>query len=241
MNEQNKLFADLKPQTKTAIPLEAEVGKPLSIITNEDCMEMMSRYENKFFELAVVDPPYGIGIAKNLEKNLGGTESWKKHQNKEWDASPPSQEYFIELERVSQNQIIFGANYFIYNLPSISKGWIIWDKTNYQLTMSDCEIIYTSFNCKTRLYRENFGEERGVNSFYGDIHPTQKSTKIYGWIFMNYAKAGDKILDTHLGSGSSRIAAWKAKLDFYGCELDKDYYEAQEERFKKFVSQLTLW
>ena len=207
---------------------------------NADCLPAMRGMRDKEFSLAICDPPYGIGIAKNLEKNKGGTESWKKHINKKWDNSRPNKQYFQELQRVSHNQIIFGANYFIYDLPSITKGWIIWDKTNYKLTMSDCEIIYTSFNCKTRLYRENFGAERGVNNLYGDIHPTQKSSKLYKWLLRNYAKPGDKILDTHLGSGSIAIACHDYGFDLVGYELDPDYYKAAVERFEKHRSQLGL-
>ena len=230
MTKQQKILQASKPQVLEIIPLEAEVGKPLSIVTNEDCMEMMSRYENKFFELAVIDPPYGINRA-------------------EWDKAP-DENYFNELFRVSKNQIIWGGNYF--NLP-IKEGWLCWDKTingkTFFIHAAKFELIWTSLDIKPEFIRyasngnvSGFKPKPNYNYKEDKVdHPAHKPTPIYDWLLSRYAKPTDKILDTHLGSGSSRIAAWKAKLDFYGCELDKDYYEAQEERFKKFVSQLTLW
>jgi len=206
-----------------------------SQVTNEDCMALMARYHDKYFELAVVDPPYGIGFD-------GQKESTSKHggrrakQFKGWDNKIPDENYFIELFRVSKNQIIWGANYFTKYLPA-SMGWIFWDKKQ-RICNSDGELAFTSFKQALRVYELN----RVYITQYGDtIHPTQKPVKLYDWIFKNYAKPTDKILDTHLGSGSSRIAAYKNKLHFVGCELDKDYFEAQEKRFKQFKSQLTLF
>lgn len=141
----------------------------------------------------------------------------------------PPPEYFTELQRVSKNQIIWGANYFVKYLSKGTKGWICWFKGQTGLTMSDCELAYSSFDCPTRVVTINRCELAKQHT----IHPTEKPIKLYGWLLMNYAKPGDKILDTHLGSGSSRIAAYKMGFDFYGTEIDKDYFTAQEERFRR--------
>lgn len=161
----------------------------------------------------------------------------KGTQKKEWDKEIPAPQYFRELERVSKNQIIWGANYFVKYLNEGHKGWIVWDKLQHGLTMSDCEIAYSSFDVPTRV----FGKNRVALRIEGTIHPTQKPIELYDWIFKNYAKEGDKILDTHLGSGSSRIAAYKAHLDFVGCEIDKEYFDKQEKRFADFTSQMSLF
>jgi len=219
-----------------------QVGKPISLVTNEDCMAMMKRYPDKFFELAVVDPPYGINI--NDAGWIKQRKQAKPHTDKNWDTNTPSSEYFNELFRVSKNQIIWGGNYFELR-PT--RGYLIWDKV-CRMDQADCEFAWTSFDKSARIFTYAKGNEsgfapklRGSERAGINIHPTQKPIALYSWIYTNYANAGDKILDTHLGSGSSRIAAYKAKLDFYGCEIDKEYFEAQEERFKKFVSQFTLW
>ena len=203
-----------------------------------DCMEYMRTVPDKYFDLAVVDPPYGISIdgqkgcvCKNPKHNR------KQHIKKNWDSRIPDEFYFKELERVSKNQIIWGANYFVEHLNQGHKGWIIWDKGQHDLTMSDCEIAYSSFDCPTRIVVKNRVELLKD----GTIHPTQKPVALYAWIYSRYAKPGDKILDTHLGSGSSRIAAYDAGLDFVGCEIDPDYFKAQEERFRRHISQENLF
>jgi site-specific DNA-methyltransferase (adenine-specific) len=202
-----------------------------SIVYNMDCMELMAQYPDKHFDLAVVDPPYGINVKTRIFND-----------NKNWDTKIPSKKYFIELKRVSKNQIIWGANYFL-NYLGATNCYLIWDKkmTDKHL-MSMSEFAWTSFNSKNLIFREPPVGERGFYNIDGKrIHPTQKSIKLYQWILKNYAKEGDLILDTHLGSGSSRIAAYKGKFDFVGCEIDKEYFEAQEKRFKDFTSQLTLF
>ena len=203
-----------------------------------DCMEYMRTLPDKYFDLAVVDPPYGIGIdgqkgcvCKNPKHNR------KQHIKKSWDSRIPDEFYFKELERVSKNQIIWGANYFVEHLNQGHKGWIIWDKGQHDLTMSDCEIAYSSFDCPTRIVVKNRVELLKD----GTIHPTQKPVALYAWIYSRYAKPGDKILDTHLGSGSSRIAAYDAGLDFVGCEIDPDYFKAQEERYQRHIAQENLF
>jgi site-specific DNA-methyltransferase (adenine-specific) len=199
-----------------------------------DCMEGMKQLERNENMLAVVDPPYGIGrdgSVKTTSKHGGR----KAHTFKGWDSCTPELEYFTELFRVSKNQIIWGANYFTKYLPS-SMGWIFWDK-GQRICNSDGELAFTSFQKALRVVEYN----RVELLIEGTIHPTQKPIKLYDWIFANYAKPNDKILDTHLGSGSSRIAAERAGLNFIGFELDADYYHAQEKRFKNHVSQLTLF
>ena len=209
-----------------------------SVVYNMDCMEYMKSMPDKYFDLAVVDPPYGIGIdgQKGRTDFKNPKHSRKNFEKKNWDIAP-KKEYFTELFRVSKNQIIFGANYFVSNLTDGHKGWIVWDKMQYGLTMSDCEIAYSSFDTPTRVFKQN----RVALRLDGTIDPTQKPVALYRWIFQHYAKDGDKILDTHLGSGSSRIAAYEAGLDFVGCEIDKEYFDKQEERFQAFTDQLRLF
>ena len=222
-----------------------------SIVFNKDCMEVMARYPDNYFDLAVVDPPYGIGFDGNTTANGGiagrrnGFTRKQHHEKKGWDKERPSAEYFGELQRISKNQIVWGGNYFADLLPP-KKGWIFWDKkiTNANNTnFSDGELAWTSFDCILRRFTYDWIGFGYLNNPQGEkkIHPTQKPVALYDWIFKNYASPNDKILDTHLGSGSSRIAAHKAKLDFVGCELDKEYFDAQEKRFKDFSSQLTLF
>jgi site-specific DNA-methyltransferase (adenine-specific) len=206
-----------------------------SQVYNEDCMAVMSRYPDKYFDLAVVDPPYGIGMdgQKYSTSKKGGRRA-KPFKN--WDNQIPDETYFTELFRVSQNQIIWGANYFTKYLPA-SMGWIFWDK-GQRIKNSDGELAFTSFQKALRVV----GLNRVYLLEYGDTeHPTQKPVRLYDYIFSRYAKPTDKILDTHLGSGSSRIAAHRAGLDFIGCEIDKDYFDAQEKRFNQYRSQLNLF
>jgi site-specific DNA-methyltransferase (adenine-specific) len=208
-----------------------------SEVYNDDCMAVMARYPDKYFDLAVVDPPYGIKRSGQVETFTKNTKHKRKYFNdKKWDESPPDEIYFNELFRVSKNQIIWGANYFT-NFLNPSMGWIFWDK-GQDLTMSDGELAYTSFNRALRRIKINRGQ---LMIEGGTLHPTQKPIKLYDWIYHNYAKPTDLILDTHLGSGSSRIAAHKSGLSFVGCELDKEYFDAQEKRFKDYVSQLRLF
>jgi site-specific DNA-methyltransferase (adenine-specific) len=204
-----------------------------------DCMEYMATLPDKAFDLAIVDPPYGIGVDGQKERYdfKNPKHSRKAHAKKDWDKEIPPQEYFDELFRVSKNQIIWGANYFVKYLHEGHKGWIVWDKGQHDLTMSDCELAYSSFDVPTRVFVKN----RVVLKKEGTIHPTQKPVALYKWILSRYAKPGDKILDTHLGSGSSRIAAYDMGFDFVGCEIDKQYFELQEKRFAEHTSQLSLF
>ena len=207
-------------------------------ITNECNMELMSRYEDNHFDLAIVDPPYGIkrdGQEETFTKNR--KHKRKHHQQKEWDTARPNKKYFDELKRVSKHQIIWGANYFVEHLFEGTMGWVFWYKGQEGLSMSDGEIAFTSFQKATRQVNINRGF---IAKNGGSIHPTQKPVKLYEWLLMNYAKEGDKILDTHLGSGSIAIACHNLGFDLTACELDKEYFEASLKRLKQHKSQLRL-
>lgn len=205
----------------------------ISEVENIDCMVGMARYPDKWFDLAIVDPPYGIN-KDGQRKTTGGHGGRKAHSLKGWDGIRPSKEYFIELFRVSKNQIIWGANYYPEYLKG-TMGWVFWDK-GQDINQSDGELAFTSFDSKFRRITIN----RVALLIEGTIHPTQKPIRLYKYLLKHYAKPGDKILDTHLGSGSSRIACWDGGFDFYGWELDKDYYDAQEKRFANHIKQLTM-
>jgi site-specific DNA-methyltransferase (adenine-specific) len=208
-------------------------------ITNEDNMLLMARYPDNYFDLAIVDPPYGIergGQTETFTKNP--KHKRKLHKQKEWDNEIPNKEYFNELVRVSKNQIIWGANYFVEHLTKGTMGWIFWYKGQEGLSMSDGEIAYSSFQKATRQVNINRGliAQQG-----GSIHPTQKPTKLYKWILENYAKQGDKILDTHLGSGSIAIACHDYGFELTACELDKEYYDKAIQRIINHTNQQKLF
>ena len=219
-------------------------------MTNEDNMQLMSRYKDNYFDLAIVDPPYGIGIAKN--GNLGKNNFTKK----DWDESIPKKEYFIELFRVSKEQIIWGANYMTTHLPP-STGWIYWDKLQnkeghrYGKTFASGELAFSSFDKPLQhfeyKYQGNYiGTPNNITTKTKlkqeiKIHPTQKPIKLYEWLLMNYAKEGDKILDTHLGSGSIAIACHNLGFELTACELDKEYYEAAIKRINNHKLQMRIF
>lgn len=203
---------------------------PISNVTNEDCMVMMKRYEDKFFDLAIVDPEYGIGRDGSL-KTTSRHGGRKAHEFKGWDKKPASGEYFKELFRVSKNQIIWGANYFTKHLPG-SMGWIFWDK-GQRICNSDGELAFTSFDRALRVVEYNRVELLKE----GTIHPTQKPKVLYKWIYDNYATKGDKILDTHLGSQSNRIVAYHLGFDFWAAEIDAGYFKEGNYRFEKEVKE----
>ena len=209
----------------------------LSEVYLMDCIDGMKHYPDKYFDLAVVDPPYGIGAAKQID--LGNSNKKVKHKTKDWDNTIPTAEYFAELFRVSKNQIIWGGNYFIEHLKN-TRCFIVWNKENGTNNMADCELAWASFKTSVRMYSGHIFKGIG-NSNYVTIHPTQKPTRLYEWIFDKYASEGDLILDTHLGSQSSRIAANKAGLDFVGFEIDREYFDNGNKRFKNFVSQGVLF
>jgi len=204
-----------------------------------DCIEGMKQYPDNHFDLAVVDPPYGINVATEIDRS-GFREGSSKNslskyessmKDKKWDNLPPNKKYFNELFRISKNQIIWGGNYFDLK-PT--RCFIVWDKMTYIPTMSQIELAWTSIKKHSQLVKINSNQ---LDRF----HPTQKPVALYDWIFHNYANEGDLILDTHLGSGSSRISAHKAGLDFVGFEIDKEYFDAAEKRYQQFIAQLTLF
>ena len=206
-------------------------------ITNEDCMELMSRYKDNYFDLAIVDPPYGIGISGQKEKKQGKKSDRKYHKEKNWDNKIPNKKYFKELQRVSRNQIIWGANYFVKHLSKGTKGWIVWFKGQIGLTMSDCELAYSSFQKPTRVVNINRVDLLKQNT----IHPTEKPIRLYQWLLDNYAKEGYKILDTHLGSGSIAIACHNLGYYLTACEIDEEYYNNAVKRIKQHTSQKRLF
>jgi site-specific DNA-methyltransferase (adenine-specific) len=224
------------------------LGAVPSVVYNEDCVEGLKRFSDNHFDLAIVDPPYAVG-ASNGNFGRGG----KKSKIKEYKTDlthyenhdeVPNEEYFEQLFRVSKNQIIWGANYYPEYLGH--SGWIVWDKMKSDGLLSEAELAYQSFDKVVKIFRHEWeGFRKGKGSFEETaksiIHPNQKPLKLYEWCLSIYAKPNDKILDTHLGSGSSRIACSKGGFDFTGFELSKKYYEAQEKRFKDFVSQLRMF
>ena len=221
------------------------------MITNEDCMDLMARYEDNYFDLAIVDPPYGIGVNKGGH-TLAGNGNFKggnfkvaarKYKGGEWDNEPPKQEYFTELFRVSKNQIVWGANHFIERMPYNSSCWIVWDKDNGESYQADCELAWTSFDKAVRKFTWRWWGllQQNMKNKEERMHPTQKPVKLYEWLLMNYAKEGDRILDTHLGSGSIAIACHNLGFDLTACELDSEYYEAAMKRLKQHKAQERLF
>ena len=217
---------------------------PLSEVYLEDCVTALKRFNDKYFDLAIVDPPYGIGFDGEVKEMANNnSKKWKSakgknYTRKSWDCETPSKEYFNELQRVSKNQIVWGGNYF--DLPQ-SSGWIFWNKgVAKDFTLSPGELAWTSFNKSVDMVELLWAGFRKCEET-DRIHPTQKPVKLYEWILSKYAKPNDLILDTHLGSGSSRIAAYKGGFNFVGFEIDQEYYEKQEKRFNDFKSQLRLF
>ena len=197
-------------------------------LSNEDNMQLMARYEDNHFDLAIVDPPYGIDINKSGRLgHYGG-------KGKKWDNETPDKEYFTELKRVSKNQIIWGGNYF--DLPP-TRCFLIWDKQQPEgVSFASCEYSWTSFDKSAKTFYM-----RPQNADNIRIHPTQKPVKLYEWLLMNYAKEGDKILDTHLGSGSIALACHNLKFDLTACELDAEYFKAAQKRLKQHQQQMTIF
>ena len=196
-----------------------------------DCMDLMKEFPDKYFELAIVDPPYGININNNMGRRKGDKPS--SYKKVTWDSVPPSADYFNELFRVSKNQIIWGANYF--NLPP-NKCFIIWKKPQISenLSFSMCEYAWASFDSTAKVI-ELYGQE------VDRIHPTQKPVKLYEWLLAKYAVKGDKILDTHVGSASSLIACYNLGYDYIGSEIDTDYFKSAAERLEAVKAQQSLF
>ena len=199
-------------------------------------MDLMSRYPDNHFELAIVDPPYGIDVNKMSLGDKNGKQKKYKKDGKNWDNETPPQYYFDELFRVSKNQIIWGGNYMIDKIKKPSMGWVYWDKQNGNSDFSDGELAFTSFNRALRSFKYHLSKDRDKR-----FHPTQKPVKLYEWLLLNYAKEGDKILDTHLGSGSIAIACHNLGFDLTACELDTEYYNAALKRLKQHQSQIRMF
>ena len=194
-------------------------------ITCEDNMELMSRYADDYFDLAIVDPPYGIGISSNPVR--------QQHQKKDWDSAIPTKEYFNELFRVSKNQIIWGGNYF--DLPP-SRGFFIWDKKQpHDFSLAMCEMAWSSIQKPAKMWSLSVLKEQNK------IHPTQKPIQLYEWLLMNNAEEGFKILDTHLGGGSIALACHNLKYELTACEIDKDYFIETKQRIINHVAQQKLF
>lgn len=214
-------------------------------ITNEDNMQLMARYPDNYFDLAIVDPPYGIDFSNfnRTNKTSDGTRvKANKYKNSNWDDSIPKDEYFIELIRVSKNQIVWGGNYFPILWGNGCKGFIFWYKGNPVPNFADGELAYTSFNKVAKQFDfRYYGALQGKTSADNKIHPTQKPIELYKWILDKYAKQGDKILDTHLGSGSIAIACHDYGFELTACELDKEYFDKAMERIKNHTNQTKLF
>ena len=208
------------------------LGAVPSVVYNEDCVEGLKRFSDNYFDLAIVDPPYGLGN-KLVDGGAGRNGKFDKNRDSvKWDILP-NDEYFKELMRVSKNQIIWGSNYF--ELPP-TRCNLIWYKMQ-EFSGADFELAWTSFDKASKAFKMSRVEAYSD----GKIHPCQKPIKLYEWLLKNYANEGDLILDTHLGSASSRISANKAKLRFVGCEIDSKYFNDGEKRYKEFISQTRLF
>jgi len=221
-------------------------------ITNEDNMQLMARYEDNYFDLAIVDPPYGISAdkkqnaaAEQRKKANGKSKAgrgWKEYKVSNWDEETPNDIYFKELFRVSKKQIIWGGNYFKY-IWNLSNSFIIWNKMQRDFSLADGELAwYSETNKAMRIFDFSRGGALADNNKNGGrFHPTQKPVKLYEWLLMNYAKEGDKILDTHLGSGSIAIACHNLGYDLTACELDKDYYNSAIKRINQHKAQIRMF
>jgi len=242
--------------TETAIGYIPCYRLPFLSLFHADCMEIMKQYPDKYFDLAIVDPPYGIGADKKQNKaamqrikaegKSKAGRGWKLYAETDWDNETPKAEYWQELFRVSKNQIVWGGNYFTDNLPP-SMGWIMWDKGQRDFSLADGELAWTSFNKALRIFEMSRGKALAKNNEQGGrFHPTQKPVMLYSWILQNYAKEGDLILDTHFGSGSIALAVDKANrldnmnLHLTACEIDKEYIDKAIKRISESIKQGTL-
>ena len=228
MKENTNIAVNQEYQTEKVIPFDGLVSLPPNTFINADCMELMKEMPDGFIDLAIVDPPYGVD--EKFKGGKTGKMNFNEIVNKQWDKKP-GEAYFNELFRVSKNQIIWGGNY--YKLDA-TRGFIIWDKLNSEdFSLAMAEYAWTSFDRLAKIYR-------GSSDKTDRIHPTQKPIKLYRWILGNYAKPGDLILDTHVGSGSSLIACIEGGFNYYGSEIDKEYYDAASKRIARAFRQFEL-
>ena len=233
---------ELQNSTETAIGYIPCYRLPFLSLFHADCMEIMKQYPDKYFGLCIVDPPYGIGMDKTHFKTKSSNSKPTDYNAKDWDSAIPNKEYFAELMRVSKNQIIWGGNYFVENLTN-SSCWVVWDKDNGDSIHADCELAWTSFKTGVRKIKWLWHGMRQQNMKNKEkrIHPTQKPVQLYKWLLQNYAKEGDKILDTHFGSLSIGIACNDMGFELTAIELDKNYYEAGKKRLIEHQRQLTIF
>jgi len=202
-------------------------------VTLGDNMEFMKNCKDNQFDLAIVDPPYGINVNHSMGRRKGELKS--DYKKVEWDSEPPPIEYFHELFRISKHSIIWGANHFMDLISKRSSCWLVWDKKfSNEVSFASCELAFTTFDKVVKRFEYSSARKNG-------IHPTQKPVALYKWLLKNYAKPGDKIFDSHVGSGSIRIACHDMGFDFTGCEIDEDYYNDQETRFKTHTKQGDLF
>ena len=224
--------------------VEIDFNKQNGYFINADCMEGMKQFPDKYFDLAIVDPPYGIN--ENGDKNhTRGKLAVAKNYHSFYgeDKEPPKEDYFRELFRVSKNQIIFGANHFISRMPYDSPCWIVWDKDNGENDFADCELAWTSYRTAVRRLRFRWAGmlQENMKNKEIRIHPTQKPVALYKWILQNYAKPDDKILDTHVGSASSLVACRETGHKYVGFEIDREYYNMASERLKAAEQQVNIF
>lgn len=211
---------------------------------NMDCLDGMRQFPDKFFDLAIVDPPYGIGESgsKNHSRSVLATaKSYEPFYG--LDKEPPGDDYFTELFRVSKNQIIWGANHFISRFAKDSSCWIVWDKVTGENDFADCELAYTSFPSAVRkfVFRWSGMLQGNMKNKEFRIHPTQKPVALYSWLLNNYAKPGDKILDTHVGSASSLVACHKLGFKYVGFEMHPGYFQAASDRLEREKAQVSIF
>ena len=233
-----ELESEIPQITAEPEPVAGCCAPPCSLdLRLADNMEVMKTFDDNHFDLAIVDPPYGIGESGGADRR-----GKSKHERKSWDEETPCQKYFDELQRVSKNRIVWGANYMIDKIKSNTMGWVCWDKKLDNSDFSDFELAYTSFNRGAKIFRHSKnGGSRTAAALADIIHPTQKPVQLYKWLLKNYAKPGDKILDTHMGSGSIAIACHYSGNPLVACEIDKDYYTAALERIERETRQLDFF
>lgn len=210
---------------------------------NMDCMNYLKTLPDNAFDLAIVDPPYGIGEDGAKNHSRGKLAKSSEYTPKKWDSKAPDKEYFDEIIRVSKNQIIWGANHFISRIPYDSPCWIVWDKNNGDTDFADCELAYSSFKTSVRKFKFTWNGmlQEDMKNKEKRIHPTQKPVRLYEWLLSKYAKSGDKIIDTHLGSGSIAIACHNAGYNLTGIELDEEYFNNAVKRISEHQRQKRLF
>lgn len=209
-------------------------------VQNIDCVEFMKQFPDKYFDIAIVDPPYGINVAGGKFARTGNQAKCGDYTIKDWDTKAPDETYFNELFRVSTFQIIWGANHFISRIPYNATCWVVWDKDNTENDFADCELAWTNFKLAVKKFKFRWAGMLQQNMRYKEvrIHPTQKPVALYSWLLKKFGKftsENKRILDTHIGSGSSRIACYDAGFEFYGTELDKEYFDLMNKRFQKHL------